>query len=60
MEHAKIVHVQQAKSVHLYKNTKEKLLRKMLLLFFNKMCRPNYLNPESVHITDQLKESTEY
>jgi hypothetical protein len=39
---------------------KRKIAPKNAVTLFNKMCRPNYLNPESVHITDQLKESAEY
>jgi len=60
MEHVKVINVQQAKSVHVHKNTKEKLLRTNAVNLFNKMCRPDYLNPENVHITDQLKLSTEF
>jgi len=38
---------------------KRKIAPKNVTLF-NKMCRQDYLNPEYVHIIDQLNESTEY
>lgn len=37
---------------------KRKIAPKNTVNLFNKICRPEYLNPEYVHINDQLKEST--
>lgn len=39
MEHPEFNHAQQAKTVHLNKNTKEKLLRTNAATWFNKMSR---------------------
>ena len=51
----KVIHVQQAKSVHVHNNTRAKFLRTNTFTLFNKMCRPDYLNPEYLHTKDQLK-----
>jgi hypothetical protein len=45
-EHVKFISAQQAKSVHLYKNTKEKLLKNIAAIWFNKMCRLNHFTPK--------------
>jgi len=45
---------------HPVQEYKRKIAPKNVVNLFNKMCRPDYLNPEYVHITDELKESTEY
>jgi hypothetical protein len=39
---------------------KRKIVPKNVVTLFNKMWVPDYLNSEYVHITDQLKEYTEY
>ena len=38
MEHIKFINALQAKVVHLYKNTKEKLLKTNRSVWINKMC----------------------
>jgi hypothetical protein len=42
----KFINAQQAKSVHLYKNTKEKLLKIIAAIWFNKMYRLNHFTPK--------------
>jgi hypothetical protein len=45
-DHVKFINAQQAKAVHLYKNTKEKLLKTIAAVWFNKMCRLNHFTPK--------------
>jgi len=45
-EHIKLINAQQAKSVHLCKNTKKKLLKTIAAIWFNKMCRLNHYTPK--------------
>jgi len=45
-EHIKFINAQQAKSVHCYKNTKEKLPKTIAVIWFNKMYRLNHATPK--------------
>jgi hypothetical protein len=44
MERTKFIKAQQRKSVHLQKNTEEKVLEKNATTWLNKMCRLNHLD----------------
>jgi hypothetical protein len=45
-----MINAHQARIIHHYKNTKEKLLKTNALVWFNKMCRLHHLTPKTCFI----------
>jgi hypothetical protein len=50
MEHTKLISAQQARPVYKYKSTKEKLFKTSATIWFNKMCRVDYLTVRYIHV----------
>jgi hypothetical protein len=52
INNVKVIEAQQARIIHHYKNTKDKLLKTNVAIWFNKMCRLNHLMPNYIHVKD--------
>ena len=49
-QNVKLVNAQQAEQIHKYKNTKEKLYKCNMAIWYNKMCRQKNLTPKYTNI----------
>jgi len=50
MNNIKVINTQQARIIHLHKNTKQQLLKTNAAIWFNKMCRLKHLTPKYIKL----------
>jgi hypothetical protein len=50
MNNMKVINTQQARIIHHYKNSKEKLLKTNAEIWFNKMCRFIYITSKYIQL----------